>query len=64
MRNPNYINSSGYYSPTEGKAIDHIIRDERKKAKAERAKAERAKAERRKQDANRKRKLQNFNSDK
>lgn len=39
MRKPNYyINGSGYYSPTEGEAIDHIIRDERKKAKAERIK--------------------------
>ena len=54
MKNPNYINSSGYYSPTEGEAIDHIIRDERKKAKAER----------RKQDANHKCKLQNSDTNK
>jgi hypothetical protein len=54
MRNPNYINGSGYYCPTEGEAIDHIIHDERKKAKAER----------RKQDANHKRKLQNSNTNK
>ena len=36
MRNHNYINSSGYYSPTEGKAIDHIIRDERLKERKQR----------------------------
>lgn len=54
MRSPNYINGSGYYCPTEGEAIDHIIRDERKKAKAEREK----------QDANHKRKLQNSDTNK
>lgn len=36
MRNHNYINSSGYYSPTEGEAIDHIIRDERLKERKQR----------------------------
>ena len=36
MRNPNYINSSGYYNPTEGEALDHIIHEERVKERKQR----------------------------
>lgn len=55
MRNHNYINSSGYYSPTEGEAIDHIIRDERLKKRKQRKE---------KQSANNKSIVQNPNANK
>ena len=36
MKNKNYLNSSGYYDPTSGEALDHIIHEERVKERKQR----------------------------
>ena len=36
MKNKNYINSSGYYDPTSGEVLDHIIHEERVKEREQR----------------------------
>lgn len=55
MKNPNYINSSGYYDPTSGEALDHIIHEERVKERKQRKE---------KQSANNKSIVQNPNANK
>lgn len=55
MKNKNYINSSGYYDPTSGEAIDHIIYEERLKERKQRKE---------KQSANNKSIVQNPNANK
>ncbi len=55
MKNKNYINSSGYYDPTSGEAIDHIIHEERLKERKQRKE---------KQSANNKPIVQNPNANK
>ena len=55
MKNKNYLNSSGYYDPTCGEALDHIIHEERVKERKQRKE---------KQSANNKSIVQNPNANK